>query len=237
MSPRARGALVRLGALVLLCAALAGAYWLHAHGTLEWEAKTLQRWLASVGPMAPLLFVVLVVFRPFLLIPSGLLLLAAGVLFGTLAGTLWATLGGTLGALLAFALTRLLGRPAVERRLSGAVAQVDSYLGRRGSIWVALLTALPGTPLTAVHSAAGLSSLRVAPFVLGVIAGLVPRCAIYAYFGDSLAELDMRQFWSASALLVGALLLSFLVRRRLFPARGAAPEAADPPSDPSGFAD
>jgi uncharacterized membrane protein YdjX (TVP38/TMEM64 family) len=219
--------------VVLICAALAGAYWLHARGALEWEQETLQSWLSSVGPLAPLLFVGLVMFRPFLLIPSGLLLFAAGLLFGTLVGTLWATLGGTLGALLAFTLARLLGRPAVERRLSGAAAQVDSYLGSRGSLWVAVLTALPGTPLTAVHSAAGLSSLRLAPFVLGVVAGLVPRCAVYAYFGDALAERDLRQFWVASALLAGALALSFLVRRRLFPGRRSASEGADPPTGPS----
>jgi uncharacterized membrane protein YdjX (TVP38/TMEM64 family) len=157
------------------------------------------------------------VFRPFLLIPSGVTLLAAGLLLGTLRGTLWGVVGMTLGAILAFGIARILGRQEIERRLSGAVSRVDRYLGRRGPAWLALFTALPTTPLTGLHSAAGLSSMRPASFVVGAAGGLLPRCAMFAYFGDSLVELDARGLWTASIILGAAFLVGFALRRHLLP--------------------
>jgi uncharacterized membrane protein YdjX (TVP38/TMEM64 family) len=217
----------RVGAVALIVAGITGAYWLHAKSGLEWEPRALQAWLSGVGPLAPLVLVGILVFRPFLLIPSGVLLFASGLLLGTVRGTLWGTLGTTLGALLAFGIARVLGRQEIEQRLSGAVAHVDTYLGRRGPAWMAVFTALPTTPLTALHSAAGLSSMRPWRFLLGAVAGLLPRCALFAYFGDALVELEMRQLWTASAILAGALLIGFALRKHWIPRGG-------PPHDPDG---
>ena len=240
VSRRTLVGLVRLALVALVCAALALAYWLRTEGGVEWDPEAVQAWFSSVGPLAPLLFVTLVAFRPFLLIPSGALLFAAGVLFGTASGTLWATVGTTLGALLAFTLARVIGRSAVERRLSGAIDRVDSYLDRWGVAWVALLSALPGTPLTAVHSAAGLSRMGTASFLVGAIAGLGPRCALYSFFGDSLLKLDFQKIWIASALFIAALALSVLIRRRAAAAHAVPAQPVDeagsrdetPPSPP-----
>ena len=216
--------LSRALALAVLVSGLVGAYWLHVESELEWSPEALQTSLADLGPLAPALFVGIVALRPLLLLPSWVILSAGGILFGTAAGTLLGAAGGTLGALLAFFLARVLGREAVERRLSGAIARVDGYLGRRGPVWLAVFTALPVTPLTPVYYAAGLSSMRVLPFAAGAAAGLVPRCGLYAFFGSSLVEPDRTQLAIAGVLLAVAIGGAYLAQRWLLPSRPPAGE-------------
>ncbi len=219
---RASRRTARVIALVVVLLGLSGAYWLHVESGLEWTPETLETLLADLGPLAPLLFVGLVAVRPLLLLPSWVILAGAGVLFGTIGGTLLGTIGGTLGAILAFALARILGREAVERRLSGAIARVDGYLGERGPLWLAIFTGLPATPLTPVYYAAGLSSMRPIPFSVAAAAGLVPRCALYAFFGSSLVQPDRTQIVIAIVLLAVAIGATVLFRRRLLPRRDVA---------------
>jgi uncharacterized membrane protein YdjX (TVP38/TMEM64 family) len=215
VSPAGRTRLARVVAVVVVAAGLCGAYWLHMRSGLELKPETLHAWLAEVGPAAPLLFMAIVALRPLLLLPSWVVLVAAGILFGTVGGILLGTVGGTLGALLAFLLGRTLGREAVERRLSGAVARLDAYMGRHGPVWLAGFTALPVTPLTPTYYAAGLTSMRTFAFALGAAAGLVPRSALYAFFGESLIAADVKGIAIAAVALAVGIGATLLVRRRL----------------------
>jgi uncharacterized membrane protein YdjX (TVP38/TMEM64 family) len=199
----------------VVAAGLCGAYWLHVKSGLELEPETLHTWLAEVGPAAPLLFMAIIALRPLLLLPSWVVLVAAGILFGTVGGLLLGTVGGTLGALLAFLLGRTLGREAVERRLSGAVARLDAHMGRHGPVWLAGFTALPVTPLTPTYYAAGLTSMRTLAFALGAAAGLLPRSTLYAFFGESLLAADLKRIAIAGVALVIGVGVTILVRRRL----------------------
>ncbi len=205
----------RVGVIALVASAMSGAYWFHAVSGIEWEPEALRARAAQAGAMAPLFFVSLLALRPFLLLPSSVLMAASGAIFGTLGGTVWSTVGTTVGALIIFAIARVLGREAIESRLSGGVARIDRYLGRRGPMWLAGLTALPSTPLTPVYAAAGLSSMRPLPFLFATVAGLIPRAALLSYFGSSLLQLDAPHLWTASVLLLAALLVALVLRRRL----------------------
>ena len=116
-----------LATLGLLAGVFAG-YWFHVHSGVEWSVDTFQADVERLGAVGPALFVAAIALRPFLLLPSWIFLVAGGILFGTLWGTIWSTLGTFAGALWIYGMARALGRDAVERRLSGAVARVDGYM-------------------------------------------------------------------------------------------------------------
>ena len=63
---------------------------------IEASVDGFQLWVADLGLIAPLLFLVLVVFRTFLALPSWLLLTAGGLVFGPWLGTLYGAVGVTL---------------------------------------------------------------------------------------------------------------------------------------------
>ena len=114
--------LKQLGALAVIAVGAAGFYWLHLGGNVEWTQEAFQSYLAGLGPLGPAILVGAMAMRPFLGLPSGLILLTAGLLFGTVAGTFYGALGGTLGAVLALGVARALGREAVQRRIGASLA-------------------------------------------------------------------------------------------------------------------
>jgi len=182
----------------------------HREGRLELDPEALRAWIEAQGWRAPLVFVAATAARIFLLLPSWVLMSAGGLLFGVVGGTLLGTVGFTLGALVAFGIPRALGRDAMAGRLSGGLARLDDTVRRRGAAWLGLYTALPITPLTPAHAAAGLSGMPPTAFAAAVAAGLAPRTLLFSWFGDSLAEGDWGQ--TLAALVLGAVLAALGVR-------------------------
>lgn len=203
------------GGLLLLGAA--AAYWVHARSGLELDPEVIRARIQAVGPLAPAAFVGLMALRPLLALPSWMFMVAAGLIFGTVAGTLWATVGGTLGGLAAFGVARALGQDAVQQRLKGPVAALDRRLAERGAAWLGVYTAVPLSVLTPAHLASGVSSMAFAPFLGATLAGLVPRCALFAYFGSIALDPSGRDLAIASALVVLAFVAMRSARRYLAP--------------------
>ena len=90
----------------------------------------IQHQLATLGPFAPLAFIILqtiqVIVAP---IPGQTLAGVGGYLFGTLGGTASSMLGVALGSTVVFMLTRWFGRPYVERVVDAdALARWDDRL-------------------------------------------------------------------------------------------------------------
>src|SRR5258705_11614950 len=59
-------------------------------------------WIKALGPLGPVLFVLIYVVASVLFVPASILTLGAGWAFGVLRGSLDVTVGATLGATAAF---------------------------------------------------------------------------------------------------------------------------------------
>jgi uncharacterized membrane protein YdjX (TVP38/TMEM64 family) len=198
-----------------LFAAIGTAAWISQQGAIGFDPRMLREQIEPLGWMAPLGFMLLASVRLFLFLPSGVVMSAGGLLFGVVFGVLWASVGFTLGGLLAFGIARGLGRDAVQNRLRGRALRLDSYLRRRGLRWIGLYTALPFTVLTPVHAGAGLSSISVGPFALTIFVGLLPRTAVYSFFGDSLTQDSGLRLVLAVGLLAVCAALGVQLARRI----------------------
>jgi len=174
--------------------------------------ERLRHAISQWGSWAPLLFVILVSARPFIFFPSTLLFIAGGLAFGPVWGTALAAIGGTIAAVVTFLLARALGREFVQRQIPESVRRLQSE--RWGVGLVFFLNLVPLVPLTAVNYGAGLSTMALETYTLGVIAGLTPRALAFAFFGDSLLEIGSRQFWTAIGALALLVVVPIFLRRR-----------------------
>jgi len=150
-------------------------------------AVELRDWAESVGPWFPLAFLLahaLVTVAPF---PRTAFTLAAGLLFGPLLGVAIAVLGSTASALIALVLVRAAGWRLNRLVRHRAIHTVDERLRQRGWPTVLSLRLIPAVPFSAINYAAGASAMRVLPYTLATVAGLLPGTAAVVILGDALA--------------------------------------------------
>ncbi len=149
-------------------------------------AVQLRDWASSVGPWFPLAFLaahVVVTVFPF---PRTAFTLAAGLLFGPALGIAIAVVASTLSAVIALLLVRALGWQLSGLVSHPAVASVDARLRARG--WPAILSLrmIPAVPFSVLNYAAGASAVRLTPYLLATLVGLLPGTAAVVVLGDAL---------------------------------------------------
>lgn len=173
---------------------------------LELEIEALRRFAESLGPLAPFLFVFVVAGRALLWLPSQVVLIAAGLCFGTVVGAVVGGTGLMLSGLALFALARYAGGEGVEKRVGRrGRALFELAALRRGAVVLALASAYPLIPLSPLQATAGLTAMPVSRFVLATFVGATGRAATYAFFGDAMIELETHQV--AGALVAVAILV------------------------------
>ncbi|MCH6562449.1 MAG: TVP38/TMEM64 family protein [Myxococcales bacterium] len=189
---------------------------------IEVSAESIQTWVSSLGWHAPALFVGLVTFRIFLLLPSWVVLSAGGLVFGAFLGTVLGGLGVLLSAAMGYGLARGIGRDWVRPRMQARLERHGQSLERVGPLLVGLVTAHPMGPMTVFHWAAGFATVPLLGFLMAVLLGGPTRAFIYSFFGSTLLEPGSGEFYLATTILVVVALLPLAhpgIRRRLFAAR------------------
>jgi uncharacterized membrane protein YdjX (TVP38/TMEM64 family) len=213
-------------ALCVVAAGVFAFYWVNFRAHVPHQPEALRDFVADLGLFGPLALISVMTLRPFLGLPSWLVMLASGMLFGPLLGTLYAVLGGLGGALLIFGVARALGRETVQARLGlGALRSFEEYLARRGATWLALYVAVPVTWLTPVFAGAGLSRMRLPTFAAGTGLGFVPRAGLFAVAGRAATDPTLANLALALAAAAVAALVTVWSRQHLSRARAAPSEA------------
>lgn len=175
---------------------------------LEFSPDAVRTWVERLGPWGPLAFVGVVAFRVPLGLPSAIVLMGGGLVFGGLAGTIYGAAGLTVSALVVFGGARWGGRGAVTQRLPERFAPLLEVAGSRlGAVFVALGTAYPMSPITIYHLIAGVTRMSFVVFAIAAGLGALARAALYTFFGSSLMEADAGRILATSALLLAAVLV------------------------------
>ncbi|MQY20837.1 TVP38/TMEM64 family protein [Nocardia macrotermitis] len=173
----------RVIALLALCGVLVAVALLAPHPA----PQQIRDWAHSVGPLFPIVFFVIhavVCVAPF---PRTVFTLSAGLLFGPVLGVGIAIGATTLSAVLALLLVRALDRDQVASRLKHpAVHAVDRRLAKRGWLAVGSLRLIAPVPFSVVNYCAGLSSVRLPPYLLATLIGSLPGTVGTVVLGDAL---------------------------------------------------
>jgi uncharacterized membrane protein YdjX (TVP38/TMEM64 family) len=191
-----------LGMLAVLILASAAAGWtVRRHLGVELSTESLQVVVDGMGWKAPALFVGLLTFRQFLLLPAIVILPVGGLCFGTMLGTVLGATGIVCSALVSFTLARKLGGRWLRELLGRRYAWLEGRIEKAGPPVVGLVTAHPTGPMSALFWGAGFSSMALLPFLVAVTAGGSVRALAYAFLGSTLLVPGSPRFYAAAAVL------------------------------------
>ena len=184
--------------------------WTRNHLGIALDAESVRDFAQSLGTAGPILFVFVVAGRAFLALPSQIVLIAAGLCFGTVVGTIVGGAGLMLSGLVLFLVARYAGREFVEKRISARSRRLlDFATYRSGAISFAVACGYPIMPLTPIQTAAGLTPMPIANFITAAFAGGSIRASIFAYFGDTLTDLSWMSLIFVGGLFAIAIAIPF----------------------------
>ncbi|MEO0455285.1 MAG: TVP38/TMEM64 family protein [Cyanobacteria bacterium P01_A01_bin.114] len=206
-------------AIAIVCA-IATAAALYFIGGIDpaWLEATLQR----AGIWAPIIYIAIYTLATLLILPSTVLNLAGGALFGVWLGTLWTTLGAIIAAVVAFGFTRTVGRDVIAKRMAGYWQAIDAEIHQGGLFYMFSIRLLPIIPYGLVNFAAGLTSISFKDYFIGTALGTLPGVLPFVLLGHSGVEsiqtgnvLPIFGALTLIGLLVGG--ATWYRRRRAFP--------------------
>lgn len=138
----------------------------------------------------------------------------AGYAFGLALGSALALAGTVLGCIGAFYYARVLARGPLQRKFSGRVRRLDDFLHDNTFSMTLLVRMLPVGSNVATNLAAGVSSVRAAPFFTGSALGYLPQTVVFALLGSGVAvDPGLRITLSVVLFVASGVLGVYLYRR------------------------
>lgn len=141
--------------------------------------------IKGLGWLAPILFLLIYCLATILLLPTMVLTLAGGALFGPLLGTLFNLIGATLGAACAFCISRHLAIDWLAAKRGPKLNKLISGVERGGWQFVALLRLVPIVPFNLVNYGLGITQIKFSHYILTTFIFLTPAEIIYTYCGHA----------------------------------------------------
>lgn len=179
--------------VVVLAAATAIALAVYAFRELELASAlnrpAVEALITRMGAWAPWGFLGLFVLVVLFSLPSSVMTVVGGALFGFWGGLALNLVGATVGAIAGFWAARRWGRDRLERRLHPRLLSLNTQMAESGFFCLFFLRFAGVFPFAAVNYTAGLSRIRFRDFVAGTVAGMGPGMAVYTYLGASLTEI------------------------------------------------
>jgi uncharacterized membrane protein YdjX (TVP38/TMEM64 family) len=161
-------------------------------------------WMSHGGVVAASIGVGLLIADVVLPVPSSIVMVAHGALFGVLWGTMLSLVGSVGAAVFAFAIGRR-GGALLERVVTPAErARASSILARWGTLAIIVTRPVPLLAET-VAIMAGASSMTWRAIVVASIAGSLPPALLYALTGAAVANLQNTALMFGTVLLIAGL--------------------------------
>ena len=182
---------------VLLATVVLGHTLRTAIGVAELSPQGVRAAVTELGPLGPMMFFGLVVFRQVLAIPAVLVLTTGGLCFGVALGTVLGAAGIIVSGAGKFWIARWLGREWARRQFGARFQALDERVDRLGAVVIGLSTAHPLGVLAPFHWAAGLSSLSFTGFATALVLGAPVRAFALSVLGASIADGPPAGFWLA----------------------------------------
>jgi len=208
---------LRLAGLAVIFGLCAAAWKTGAVQALYWPSLVAHHsmWMGYVSAhrrAAPFEFLAVYAAAVALSLPVGLWLsLLGGLLFGMWLGALLTVLGAWVGAVLLFLLARGLLAPFFEPKFARQIAKLRPGLAQNGFFYLLALRLMPVFPFWLINLAPALIGMRLAPYALATLLGMVPVSIVLSAAGAGLgASLASGARPSAEMMLRPEILLPLL---------------------------
>lgn len=201
-----------LAGMVLLAASPAMAQ--EASGGIQGTLQNALNWIDSLGPVAPIVFIVMYVVITVSFLPASVVTLGAGAVFGIVKGVIFVFIGAMLGATAAFLIGRYLARDWVSQKVSGnrIFKAIYDAIEKEGRKIIFLVRLSPAFPFNLLNYGLGLTNVSLTDYVLGTV-GILPGTILYVYLGGVVGSAASGQERSPAewAFLVVGLVATFAV--------------------------
>lgn len=164
----------------------------------------IKAYIGSFGIFAPIVFILLQILQAVVApIPGAILVIAGGLIWGTILGGLLSIIGAFTGSVICFALSRILGRPFIEKIMRKEDIQfVDNFFQRYGFLAILVLRLIPLLPFDAISYCLGLTKVDIRKFATATLIGMIPGTFLYSYIGFALVEESALVFFAAVIILI-----------------------------------
>lgn len=196
--------------------------WWTGAGTWLWELfsdrERIQRVVRGAGPLAPVVYVSLLVLQAVVApLPAPVVAAAGGYCFGLWEGFLLTWLGALLGGVGCFWLSRAFGRGAVVAT-EPLSERLDRYAEAHGALLIFVLRLIPLISFDAISYGAGLSGIPFWKFVLATALGMAPGTFVFVYLGGASPGWGV---WAALVVLAALAIVAYYAYFKLLgPKRG-----------------
>lgn len=194
------GRRAHIARLALLAVFLLGLWYLIGVARIL-DLDDIRTAVASTGPAAPLVYVVVSAVLGSIFVPGPLLAAGSGLLFGPVLGT-FVTLGATVGTTTIAGLAgRRAGRDSTRAVLGVDRAErIDALIGR-GGLWAVVgQKFVPGISDAAASYAFGAFGVPLWQMMIGSFIGSAPRAFVYTALGASVGDLSSPLVYVAIAV-------------------------------------
>jgi uncharacterized membrane protein YdjX (TVP38/TMEM64 family) len=181
------------------------------------NAQAVEVWVASLGVLAPIGFVLLYGIATVALVPGGVFDLAGGALFGPYFGSLINLAGATLGAALSFLVARYAARDWVEIRAGPRLQAVVRSVDADGWQFVAFVRLVPIFPYSVMNYLLGLTHIPFHHYMIATVVFMAPSTVVYTWIGHAGREAiagDTDNLWYG--LIALGLLATMIFLPRLY---------------------
>lgn len=164
-----------------------------------------------------LLFIAIMAIQGLLVpIPSEIVLIAAGMIWGFLFGGIMGIIGSMAAGLLCYYVSKKGGRPLAEKFVGkSALDMADNLIQKYGTGAIIVARFLPFIAFDPISYASGLVDMDAKKYTLGTFIGSIPRAFFYSWLGASLGirppinfdELPLSEIEAQAALFNNILLI------------------------------
>ncbi|MDE2239995.1 MAG: TVP38/TMEM64 family protein [Rhodospirillales bacterium] len=195
------------GGLIAVAAALP----LMGHGAAQ---ETLTSALAQGGLRGQTVFLLLSTFLIAIGLPRQIPAFAAGYAFGPWYGTAIALVAQILACSLDFIWARAIAQDFCRRKFGAKLAWVDRTLARHPFTAALMLRLMPIGNNLLLNLAAGLTSVRMLPFLAASAIGFIPQTIVFALLGKGSAPNHAHLLMLGGVTFLLSALLGLVLLRR-----------------------
>jgi len=141
-----------------------------------------------LGFIGIILFIVIMAVQGLIVpLPSEIVLLATGMIWGIFLGGFMGIIGSMAAGILCYYISKRGGRPLAEKLVGErAINLADDFINKYG-IWAILIARfLPFIAFDPISYASGLVDMEIKRYSLGTLVGSIPRAFFFSWLGSSL---------------------------------------------------
>ncbi|QUH19441.1 TVP38/TMEM64 family protein [Alkaliphilus sp. B6464] len=166
------------------------------------NVEYIQHIVESFGILGILVYILINSIRPFLFIPTTIMFISGGVIFGTIRGSIYTLTGLMVASSLSFFLARRFQKPFKKIFGNKYLSKINSLSNDQVIRGLFVMRVSPAFPFDPVSYGSGISHMSYKQFCIGTLLGAFPKVILYTFLGD-----QINNIFSLQTLIVFVILL------------------------------